>query len=241
MTYKDSKDIVDFDLDMALLQKKYKQQKHVVNVLIAIKNLAKELISPRPSRMKESELTWSFLSGLPSFDGCKAFNANIKEEGNDDNNQRPDYRTDHFNSGQFLYSGLYGEIKAKIAINSNQSALYRLAGFGKNANRKFSKSCTMAVQVVGFSFFFYLFRSDGEFYRMIEFTSFLLPSSLDTLDVSLEMVNKMTKVVQVYQVLCIKEEEDDEEKSSLTIPLDFVEELLGSKPAKGSCCKIYIK
>ncbi|KAI8379937.1 hypothetical protein EDC96DRAFT_589150 [Choanephora cucurbitarum] len=234
--YKQTKDVVEFEYDLIILQKKNKEKKYLVNVLQAVKNLGREVVLPHHGRIQESKLTCSYvhpvLSGLFMFENVEPFNANVKEN---NDNQRPDYRNDHFNqTGTPLFSAFYGEIKAKYAVREATHSIYkdtyRLACFSKNAIKTSKINAVMSAQVVDSSFFFYLTCLEGKkLYAMTEFASFVLPFTLASFDLSLELLNQLGYIVQVYQNHCLQkkdDEDEDEEVHSPTLPLDCVEELM---------------
>ncbi|KAI8378313.1 hypothetical protein BD560DRAFT_46899 [Blakeslea trispora] len=228
----------------------------------------REVVLPHHGRIQESKLTCSYvhpvLSGLFMFENVEPFNANIKEN---NDNQRPDYRNDHFDqTGVPLFSAFYGEIKAKYAVREATHLVfkdtYRLACFAKNAIKTSNLKAVMSVQVVDSSFFFYLTCIEGKkLYTMTELATFVLPFTLASFDLSLELLEKLSSIVQMYQNYCLKEKDDEDKEDeeaeeetegeadeeiegsnfhSPTLPLECVEELLNDcKSTKKQCCFVY--
>ncbi|KAI8370219.1 hypothetical protein BD560DRAFT_396753 [Blakeslea trispora] len=252
MNFKDSKNILSFELEITQLQITVQAKKYLVNILQMLKSLARQCLAPSKKSVKESELTSSYvhpiLSSLFSFENNRPFHCNVREETGEEVVQRPDYRVDLYDSNdQFVSSDLFGEIKPKQSIKKSSHLIfkdaYRLGAFCKNAIKKYRMKAVLAVQVVDASFAFYLVAHDGnKFYTMTELDTLLFPFSFEKFDFSLTTLLKLGYILQVYQSKCKQIEPSAQPlQHSETVAYDAIDELLAaSQTTTNECCSLFL-
>ncbi|KAG0800416.1 hypothetical protein G6F22_002256 [Rhizopus arrhizus] len=159
----------------------------------------------------------------------------VPDEQSESNVNRPDYKVDVYQAYKYLYTNVYGEIKASKSISSSLLAndFCRIAIFCKDALDQQKLNHTIGFQVTGTSVAWYaMYLMSNQLYTFTELASFNIPLKKCELLNLIGHLDDMLLVSKIHKTLCSAATENQDHLRCPTHSGWYTREFMQSKESK---------